>query len=240
MLKIPTMDDWYSLAQRYPQYLKVTNTTLKDYGHMACMEFVDQTFSDRGKDVRLLEFGHGFSPQIMERFQSKHEVWGADRDQGLHYFAHINWEENFASKVASRCGDVKFVRELLTSATPSDIIPDSYFDCIMSVSVLEEVPIRTLQNILHGAARKLKPGGYLIGTHDLLCPIAGQRIPQYAAAHREAGLDLGDVPPIRMDWNNLLLENPLAVMVWYQMDEPKETRRYHGHYATIYTVARKI
>jgi hypothetical protein len=238
------MDDWYSLARRYPQYMKVTSSTLKDYGHMACMDFIDETFAHRGKDVRILEFGHGFNPEILERFQLNHEVWGADRDQGLNYFADVNWEDTFHAEVASRCGDVKFVRELLTSATPAEIIPDGYFDCIMSVSVLEEVPIQTVEDILHGAARKLKPGGYLIGTHDLLLPSASQRIPQYVAAHRLAGLDLGEEPPIQVDLQvdltKLLLENPLAVMIWYQMNEPKDTRRYWGHYATIYTVAKNI
>src|SRR5262249_47174972 len=118
MLKIPTMDDWYALARRYPQFMRVTDMTLKNYGYMGCIEFVEQTFGDHGKDIRILEFGHGFSATIMERFQSKHEVWGADRDQSLRYFAGFDWETRFASDVASRCGDVNFVRKLLTSQTP--------------------------------------------------------------------------------------------------------------------------
>ncbi len=60
---------------------------------------------------------------------------------------------------------------------------------VCSVSVLEEVPIETVRDILKHAVRLLKPGGALIGTHDLLTAVLG-RIGDYVAAHAAAGLDL--------------------------------------------------
>lgn len=65
---IPTMDDWFELARDNRQYLNDSLTLLKDYGTMKCISFIDERFGRNGKDIRVLEIGHGFSPAVMQRF----------------------------------------------------------------------------------------------------------------------------------------------------------------------------
>ena len=204
------------------------------------MAFIEDGFRQRGKDLRILEFGHGFNPEVMARFQDMHEVWGADRDQGLVYFNDLDWEAQFAEKVAPSCANVRFARELLSTQTENSQIPDDYFDVVLSVSVLEEVPIPVVADVVRAAFRKLRPGGVLIGTHDLQMLIVAQRLRAYLQTQREAGFsieDFGAIPP--PDWRGLLLENSQIVMLHYEMAEPEETRRYWGHFGTVFTVATK-
>src|ERR1700730_889188 len=100
------------------------------------------------------------------------------------------------------------------------------FDVVCSVSVLEEVPIETVRDILKHAARLLKTGGALIGTHDLLTEVP-ERIGEYVAAHAAAGLYLPIETPAPESNNKTLIENPTVAMIAYQMNEP-ETRNYWG------------
>ncbi len=240
MIEFPTVDDWFQLARRYPAYKKPSNATLKDYGVMRCMRYIDDAFGERGKDCRVLEFGHGFNPAILERFQDKHEVWGADRDQGLPYFGNVDWETRFAKDVAPRCPRVRFVRELLELDNASSELPNGYFDVIASVSVLEEVPMETVENVLAACAAKLRPGGVLIGTHDVRLDEAASRVPAYIAAQRKAGLKIEPLAAMpELDLCYLLVENPLSVMLWYQSGEPEETRKFWGHFGTLFTTATK-
>lgn len=240
MFKIATVNDWYALHRRYPEIPLSHIAVLKHYGVLAHIDFIEQTFAGRGKDVRILEFGHGFAPEVIERFQHRHEVWGADRDQGLAYFKKINWQQMFDQQVAPRCPDVRFVRELLSSSTPDELLPDNSFDCIASISVLEEVSVATLDDIVAGAARKLKPGGYLIGTYDVILRDAQRCVSQYLSAHEKAGLVIVDRPAnIALNFIDLLVENPITVMTGYQSGQPPETRQFWGHFGTIHTIARK-
>src|SRR5438132_156251 len=145
--KIPTVDEWHQLALKYPEYKVVSNTLLKDYGVMACMDFIEnQHILERARKLRILEFGHGFNPDVMMHFQSEHEVWGADRDQQLHYFKNIlNWDGTFSEEVERYCPKVRFVRELL-GETPSSI-PDNYFDVCFAFSLLAEFGVSGLWGI---------------------------------------------------------------------------------------------
>ena len=238
--KIPTVDEWHQLALKYPEYKVVSNTLLKDYGVMACMDFIEnQHILERARKLRILEFGHGFNPDVMMQLQSEHEVWGADRDQQLHYFKNIlNWDGTFSEKVERYCPKVRFVRELL-GETPSSI-PDNYFDVVLSISVLEEVGVSVLRSNLSAAYTKIAPGGYLIGTHDL-CLSHTERAEEYVQIQRDVGFELEFSPDqMTFDCSNVLLENPSVVMRWYQQAHPDDaSRKYVGHYGTIFTVARK-
>lgn len=241
MIEFPSVSDWFQLTRRYTEYKKGTVTSLKDYGVMRCMKFVEDEMGHRGKDCRVLEFGHGFNPAFLTRFQDKHEVWGADRDQKLNYFgAAFDWEREFDKAVAPHTRQVKFVRELLSRNTPSSALPQNYFDVIASVSVLEEVPLSVVEEVLEAAFDKLRPGGVLIGTHDMRLEIAPQRIPGYIALHQKIGFEIEPLP-VMPDLNvlQLLIENPTAVMIWYEQEEPEEGRKYWGHWGTCFTVARK-
>ena len=71
MLKIPTVDDWYCLSLKYRQFHRVSDTSLKDYGYMAIMDYLDSYAANN-----ILEFGHGFNPTLLERY-SKARMSGA-------------------------------------------------------------------------------------------------------------------------------------------------------------------
>jgi hypothetical protein len=88
--------------------------------------------------------------------------------------------------------------------------------------------------------RQLKPGGALIGTHDLDSRFIGQRLNDYVAAHRLAGFEIEDLATVgTVDRRTMLLENPTAVMLPYQGAEPEPERRLWGHFGTVFTVATK-
>lgn len=234
MLQIPTVDDWYGLSLKYRQFHRVSNSVIKDYGYMAIMDYLDSHAANH-----ILEFGHGFNATLFERYGKARNVWGVDDYQGLAYFGTPDrdaWEKGFDQKVRSKAPECTFRRGLLGGNCGADL-PDNYFDVVCSVSVLEEVPIDTVRDILKHAAQLLKPGGALIGTYDLLTAVP-ERIGEYVAAHAAAGLDL-PIETLAPEINNkTLIENPTVVMIQYQMNEP-ETRKYWGHFATIWTVATK-
>ncbi len=241
MIEFPSVDDWFQLTRRYPEYKKASISTLKDYGVMRCMQYVEDNMKHRGKDCRVLEFGHGFNPAFLQLFQKKHEVWGADRDQKLPYFgANFDWESQFRSAVAPHTPDVKFARELLSRTTQNSELPNNYFDVIASVSVLEEVPLAVVEDILGASFDKLRPGGLLIGTHDVRIETAGERMPAYIALHQKVGFEIEAMPVMpQLNVVRLLVENPTAVMIWYQGGEPEDQRKFWGHWGTCFTVARK-
>lgn len=241
MIEFPTVDDWFQLARRYPDYKRVNTAVLKDYGVMRCSQYIEDTFGSRGKSLRLMEFGHGFNPALLARFQNTHEVWGVDRDQKLSYFgSRLDWDARFAREVAPLTGQVRFVRELLSRQTTNSEIPEDYFDCICSVSVLEEVSLDIVADIVGAAFDKLRPGGVLMGTHDVALQTAEQRMPAYIDIQRSAGFEIDPLPvmPPLAPWR-LLLEHGATVILHYQNAQPEAQRRYWGHFGTCFTVARK-
>jgi SAM-dependent methyltransferase len=237
VLKIPPVDDWYRLSLKYRQFHRVSDSVLKDYGYMAIMDYLDSHDANN-----ILEFGHGFNAALFERYGNARNVWGVDDFQGLTYFRvpvpdRDAWEKRFDQEVRSKAPECTFRRGLLGSSCGADL-PENYFDVVCSVSVLEEVPIETVRDILNHVARLLNPGGVLIGTHDLLT-VVPERIGEYVAAHADAGLDLS-IESLAPEINNkTLIENPAVAMIRYQVNEP-ETRNYWGHWATIWTVATKL
>jgi len=236
VLKIPTVDEWFSLTLKYRDFHRVSHTVLKDYGYMAIMDYVDERPDAR----RILEFGHGFNATLFERYGRQRDLWGVDDYQGLHYSAPdaVEWERCFNNEVRAKSPNCTFRRGLLGRKSETDL-PENYFDVICSVSVLEEVPIQTMRDILGHAAKLVKPGGVLIGTHDLVTDFPA-RIGEYAAAHAEAGFDLEYPNPcIDLGGHRLLLESPTTAMLWYQAHEG-EGRKYWGHWTTMWTVAKKM
>ena len=81
MLKIPTVTDWWDLTREFPEYRKVSEAVLKDYGYLEIMRFIRTK-----RPARVLEFGHGFSNRLFKAFESQVEMHGLDDDQGFHYF----------------------------------------------------------------------------------------------------------------------------------------------------------
>src|SRR5581483_3450557 len=100
LLRLPTVDDWFQLALRYPQYHQPSHTLLKDFGYMEIMNYLDST-----EAVRILEFGHGWSSVLFERYGRDREVWGVDDFQGLGYLVADTreaWEAKFDRKIRSK------------------------------------------------------------------------------------------------------------------------------------------
>jgi SAM-dependent methyltransferase len=242
MFVIPSVDDWFQLARRYGRVENVEPNPLKHYGVFACQSFIEDHFSSRGKDVRILEVGHGFSPDVMSHFQDKHDVNGVDDDQKLHYFQDWDWDFLFDYHIAPHCKNVTFHRGLIGSGSQPVTLEEGSFDVIWSISILEEVKPEVVESIIVSAGRLLKPGGWLIGTHDLLVPKFRERVELHLNAHRQAGLEIPQAPEpasLEIDWRYALLEDPVVVMLRYEGDTPAEDRKFPGHYATMFTAARK-
>ena len=168
--------------------------------------------------------------------RAKCGAWTTGKDFSYFPFDRDEWERRFDEEVRSKAPSCRFRRGLLGSNCKADL-PENFFDVVCSVSVLEEVTIDVVRDILKHAARLLKPGGVLIGTHDLLTSHLA-RIGEYAAAHAEAGLDLQDPYPAIDLGNRALIESPTIAMLLYQAHEG-EGRKYWGHWTAMWTVATK-
>lgn len=244
MFIIPTMDEYFRLARNDRRRLTVSAKVLKDYGVMKCIEFISELRATKNRPLRILEMGHGFAPDVLRHFQGTDEVWGVDDDQGLHYFKNIDWDERFQREVLAHCPNVKFVRGLVGSETHPAGLPEGYFDVILSISILEEVPQELFQKIIPHAARLLAPGGWLIGTHDLAGRMLPGRYKAYREAHEQCGLVIDGAPEPEdierlIDWQQVVLENPLSVLLYYQGHIAEEERKYWGHFTTMFTAARQ-
>jgi SAM-dependent methyltransferase len=233
-VRFATVDEWWRLTSQYPRYRGASNTVLKDFGYLSIMR---QLGNEQG-GLRVLEFGHGLNPTLFEDFENVHEMWGIDDFQGLAYYPdRPAWESAYRTSLVEAYPGAHFVRGLL-GGQPRVELPESYFDVVCSVSVLEELPMTQMRRVLRHAAGILRTGGVLINTHDWRL---GQmrRYQRLLDAHHEAGFNLGiadevPVPPI----NSLLLENPTVVMCDYHGQEG-DHRSFRGHWTTILTTARK-
>jgi len=236
VLRLPTIDDWFKLSLQYRQYHKPSHTLLKDYGYMQIMSYLDASNASR-----ILEFGHGFNAALFERYGGKRDMWGVDDYQGLAYFSTADresWESAFGREVRAKAPNCTYRRGLLGPGSTANL-PDGHFDVVCSVSVMEELPVEVLGDVLRHVARLLKPGGVMIGTHDLLLETETPvRLGEYGAALAGAGLDVGDVSTPMLIGKRTLLESPSAAMLWYQGHQPAD-RSFWGHWSTLWTVAHK-
>lgn len=244
MFIIPTMDEYFRLARNDRRRLNVSAKVLKEYGTMKCIEFISELRAEKGRPLRILEMGHGFAPDVLVHFQDTDEVWGVDENQGLHYFKNIDWNARFEREVLAHCPNVKFVRGLVGSQEfPADL-PENYFDVILSISILEEVPQELLGVIIPAASKLLATDGWLIGTHDLSGRMLPGRYQAFLEAHDQAGLTIAGAVAVSeieasIDWQQVVLENPLSVMLYYQGHIPEDVRKYWGHFTTMFTAAHK-
>lgn len=91
MIFVPTVDHWWQLTREFPQFRKVSNTVLKDFGYMSLLQEIKQQ-----RPKRVLEFGHGFNDTVFHLSANDNdiEIWGIDDFQELHYFPDKKkWEE---------------------------------------------------------------------------------------------------------------------------------------------------
>ena len=236
MIKIPTMDDWFGLTRIYPQFQKVSNTALKDYGYMEVFKYLD----DHPEAKNILEFGHGFNLDLFRRYGGTRNLWGADAWQGLHYFpSEDEWKKEMARQISDVSTSCTFRNCLLGVEHAADL-PEGFFDVVCSVSVLEEMPIEGFSSIIEHAARLLKPGGVLIGTQDFCASSwRKERLHQCSEIQRRSGLAVENPPdPLVID-DKTLVENPTMAMLVYQDVKLAHEQGYFGHWSTLWSVAKK-
>ncbi|WP_139220983.1 class I SAM-dependent methyltransferase [Methylobacterium brachiatum] len=241
MFELATVNEWYELSVRHPEFRGVTVTNLKNWGVMKAASFIEERFASRHNDkgIRILEFGHGFNHWLLSRYQNRYEVWGADRPQGLHYFKDDEWDQRFAAEMVPACPSVKFARTLVGENIAGHELPENYFDIIVSISVLEEMPVAAAGAIVNNAAKLLRPGGVLLSSYDLLLANFTRLTAEYYHEHRRSGLIIDPPPDGVLDWSGTLIENPLAVMLWYQGGMPEKGRKFWGHHGSIFTAGQK-
>jgi SAM-dependent methyltransferase len=234
MIKIPSMDDWFTLTCIYPQFQNVSNTALKDYGYMEIFHYLDH----HPEVTNVLEFGHGFNLDLFSRYGATRNLWGVDAWQGLHYFPpEEEWKKEIERKISSVPKSCTFRYGLLGVEHAADL-PEGFFDVVCSVSVLEEMPIEGFSSIIEHAARLLKPGGVLIGTQDF-CSMRKERLRQCSEIQRDYGLAVDDPPdPLVID-DKTLVENPTMAMLVYQGVKVAGEYGYFGHWSTLWSVAKK-
>jgi SAM-dependent methyltransferase len=239
LFECPTVHQWYELTGKYPELRRASSTLLKDYGVMRCSEFIEEQISLSSSTLRILEFGHGFNSLVLSKFQYRADMWGADRDQQLQYFNSKEWSDRFDKEMVSQCPRVTFKQCLVGEEIEGQELPKGTFDLIYSISVLEEMPLDAAGGIISAASQLLKPGGWLIGTYDLLLSNFQQLTTEYSNVQRKADLDIA-TPPQAFDWSQTLIENPASVMLWYMSGYPElQSQMFWGHHGTIFTSAQK-
>lgn len=207
-IEIPSVDHWYALTAKYPEFRRPGNRTLKDYGYMKIYEYLDS----HPELKSILEFGHGFNVSLFQRYGNERDTWGADAFQDLHYFPRREeWHQRMQEMVASAPPSCKFRTGLLGTESAKEL-PLNYFDVICSVSVLEEMELEQVRPILEHCEKLLKPGGVLIGTHDFYDAHAQDRLSRYCEMQREVGLHIKACPKFSID-TYTLVESPAQARV---------------------------
>jgi SAM-dependent methyltransferase len=231
-LSIATMNEWWRLTGRYPDFRRMSHALLKEFGYMRLMDLFDVR-----KPARALEFGHGFNPTLLQHAQPMCEMHAIDDDMQLPYFpTGQEWEALYDEHIRSACTDCHLHRGLLGGE--HDLEPGA-FDLVASVSVLEELDPDDLDRVVADAANLLAPGGLLAGTFDIMLSW-----PAHIERLRDACGRAGLILPApeddfeNPDWNALLLESPSCVMTIYQMNQ-SEPRQFSGHWSAVWFVAEK-
>jgi SAM-dependent methyltransferase len=245
MLHIPSVEEWWRLTEKYPEFRKPSNLTLKEYGYMRLFELIEEQ-----RPRRVLEFGHGFSSTLFE-YCSRHgiEVWGVDDHMNLPYFPPKEvWHARYKQMLRDPFPDAKLILgQLGTRPDTMAELPNSYFDLVCSVSVLEEIGDEGVAlAILKHAAALLKPDGVLANTHDIVFENP-RRSKMLVGWLRAAGFDV-ELTDREMEilegssryvpMSKALLENPTQAMLCYNLGDAG--RVYSGHWSTLFSGVRKV
>jgi SAM-dependent methyltransferase len=139
-------------------------------------EIIDST------GLRILEIGGGNS-RILPVLGRQNEIWNAEEYLGA---------DGGPSKIPDIPG-MRLVRAKIGDF--SSDLPDSYFDLIFSVSVIEHIPIPALPNFWKDQRRLLRPGGRIVHAIDLYVgdfplPLSEQRLDGYGVTFEQYGLSL--------------------------------------------------
>jgi SAM-dependent methyltransferase len=159
MFRYATCNDLIQLKARYPGYCfperdaSASNAWgLKAMGRLFC---VDKILQLRPK--KILEVGGGSTTFFDEHFGTATEYWMIDNG------AFDPW--NRFNEVLKKRQNTHFVRGLLGEFKSE--LPDSYFDLVFSVSVLEHVPTERKGDVYRDMFRILGPGGFIVHSIDI-------------------------------------------------------------------------
>ena len=231
---VPTVNDWFSLTLQFPEYAKLSDTPLKDYGYMAIMsEIVKIRSVER---LRVLEFGHMFNAELFVKIENHVEAWGIDDIGSEHYIPQGGeWETQYKTRLLDRCPTTHFVRGYL--GRDLDTLPLNYFDIICSVSVYDNIPTELWPGVTRHAFAALRPGGVFINSYDYQLRYKEDMVRNFIEVQRSAGLTVADAPQEK--GVDPFIESQFAVMTYYQQQQPPENREYMGNFGTVLTVASK-
>lgn len=106
------------------------------------------------KGLKIAEVGGGDS-RVLKILSDDNECWNIDKFEGLGQGPTVINKVKGVRVVESYLGD--FSKEL----------PEGYFDCVFSISVIEHIQFDVLENFFKDIERILKPGGVTMHAIDL-------------------------------------------------------------------------
>lgn len=106
------------------------------------------------KEKRILEVGGGI-PRVLRWLSGQNECWLVDRYEGV---------GRGPKKIPSIPG-IKILQGFIGEYIEE--LPDEHFDYLFSVSVVEHVPIESLEDFFADCARLLKPSGRMFHAIDI-------------------------------------------------------------------------
>lgn len=139
-------------------------------------------------ESKVLEVG-GANSRVLPALMANNEKWNLDEFKG----------SGNGPTIINAMEDVKLVRHNLGEF--SSELPDSYFDIVFSISVIEHVPDELHDNFWRDHARILKPGGLGIHAVDLyvgdnLSSRLEEKIDRYLHIPRKYGLTMVEQPAL--------------------------------------------
>lgn len=127
-------------------------------GHLYTLKDVQDAFimSCLGgqKEKRILEVGGGM-PRVLRWLSARNECWLVDRYEGV----------GRGPKEIPSIPGIKILQGFIGEFIEE--LPEEHFDYLFSVSVVEHVPLESLENFFADCARLLKPSGRMYHAIDI-------------------------------------------------------------------------
>lgn len=242
MFRLATVKDWWdATADPRLAALRATPPVAVAYGPalLKCigLAFVAKMFKTYGPK-RALEFGHGDLSPLFDWFGDTCEMWGIE-DAGP-YYSPAQLEE-FRSRHSRQYGATFINGHLGKQATE---IPDSHFDLICSVSVVEHIPYENIPEVIKKISDALRPGGVSVNSYDICYDQPEALISRLFQAHKSAGLTwVAPNASPELDWDprTVCFEDPRTVFNWYMhhVEDQAKVAQWPGNFATVLIAARK-
>lgn len=166
--------------------------SLKEYGTLFVYDHIIE--NDR---CQLLEFGPGYNVFFTDKLAGNAKISYTGMDEPNDELGISKDEGRFAKAVAARKAN-GHNHETCLLGVGSGHLPDSSYDCIFSISVVEHIDIQDMVTVAKEAARLLKPGGVLVNSIDIYHKSIKDR--HWHAACREVELQV-PVPHHHGDWD---------------------------------------